>query len=324
MSKNIAIILMNLGGPDCLKSVRPFLFNLFYDPAILAMPNPIRWILAQTISRLRTKKAQSIYEKMGGKSPLLKNSQAQAAALEQLLSVEKYTYKTFIAMRCWHPLTAETVAQVKTFEPDKVILLPLYPQYSTTTTGSSLQEWHHQAKKLGLTAPTYEVKNYYDEPNFIQAHIDLLLPVYKQAEAYGTPRILFSAHSLPQKVIDKGDPYQQQTEASVQAIVSRLTIPVDYQLCYQSRVGPIQWLTPTTEEALSQAAKEKVPVVVVPISFVSDHSETLVELDQDYKTFALTRGIPFYGRVPSLTCYPLFIKCLAEQVKENILNNSTT
>ena len=319
MPQKTAVVLMNLGGPNCLKAVRPFLFNLFYDPAILNFSNPLRWVLAQMISRLRAKKAQGIYEKMGGKSPLLENTQAQARALEQLLSTEKNTYRVFISMRCWHPLTGETIKQVKAFVPDQVILLPLYPQFSTTTTGSSFQEWHEQAEKLGLTVPTYEVNPYYDDDDFIEAHVDLLLPIYQQAKTYGTPRILFSAHSLPQKVIDKGDPYQKQTEASVQAIVKKLETKfgclIDYQLCYQSRVGPIQWLTPTTEEALSKAAEEKIPVVVLPISFVSDHSETLVELDEDYKTVALQKGIPFYGRVPSLGCHPLFIKSLANQIE---------
>jgi ferrochelatase len=323
MPSKIAIVLFNLGGPDSLKAVRPFLFNLFYDPAIIRLPNPFRWLFAQLISRLRTKKAQAIYEKLGGKSPLLENTQAQALALEQALSsYAEVAYKVFIAMRCWHPLTDETIQQVKIYNPDKIILLPLYPQFSTTTTASSFQEWDDQAAKYSLKVPTHKVEAYYNEPLFIRAHIDLLLPVYQQAKAYGKPRLLFSAHSLPQKVIDAGDPYQRQTEETVKAIVDRLSVyleqDIDYQICYQSRVGPVKWLTPTTEQALDKAAQDKVPVVIVPVSFVSEHSETLVELDNDYKKYAQEKAIPFYGRVPTLSCHPLFIESLANLCQKSL------
>lgn len=324
MFHKTAVVLLNLGGPDSLSAVKPFLFNLFYDPAIIRLPNPFRWLLAQLISRLRAKKAQAIYTKMGGKSPLLENTQAQAHALENVLSSNLgISYKVFIAMRCWHPLTAETVQSVKIYNPDKIILLPLYPQFSTTTTASSFQEWEDQIKKHDLNILTSKIQSYYKDFLFIQAHSDLILPFYEQAKSYGKPRLLFSAHSLPQKVIDRGDPYQRQTEESVQEIVNQLTEnlkeKIDYQICYQSRVGPVQWLTPTTEQALDKAAQDKVPVIVVPISFVSEHSETLVELDQDYRQYAQEKDIPFYGLVPTLSCHPLFIKCLAKLCEESLL-----
>lgn len=319
MSSKVAIVLFNLGGPDSLNSVRPFLFNLFYDQAIIRLPNPFRWLVAQLISLLRTKKAQAIYKKLGGRSPLLENTQAQAIALEQALSSDDgITYKVFIAMRCWHPLTFETIQKVKAYDPDKIILLPLYPQFSTTTTESSFKEWDKQASRHSLNVPNYKIESYYCDPWFIKAHVELILPLYQQAKAYGNPRLLFSAHSLPQKIIDSGDPYQHQTEETAQAIVKEMTIhlegEIDYRICYQSRVGPVKWLTPTTEQVLDQAAKDMVPVVIVPVSFVSEHSETLIELDQDYKQYAETRNLSFYGRVPTLSCHPLFIKCLASQV----------
>lgn len=320
MPKKVAVVLLNLGGPDCLAAVRPFLFNLFYDPAILRLPQPFRWLLAQTISRLRTKKAQSIYQKMGGSSPLLANTQAQAHALQQMLTTPSSAdYQVFIAMRYWHPFTFETMQKVQAFKPDEVVLMPLYPHFSTTTTASSLKEWQKEAQKLSLHVPTYTVCCYATDPDFIQAHVQAILPFYHQAKVYGQPRLLFSAHSLPQKVIDAGDPYQWHIEQSVIKIIKTLKEAlwetVDYEICYQSRVGPIKWLAPTTQQALTQAGNDGVPVVIIPISFVSEHSETLVELDIDYQQYAQSLQIPYYGRVPALACQSAFIESMARHIQ---------
>ena len=310
--KKTAVILFNLGGPDSLKAVKPFLFNLFADKAIIRLPQPFRYLLAQFISKTRTKKATGIYQKMGGKSPLLENTVAQAKALEESLKGEGSDYKVFISMRYWHPFTEETVKEVKKYNPDEVILLPLYPHYSTTTTESSFKEWYRASKDINV--PTREIESYPLDELFLKAHVETLIPIYKQALQYGRPRILFSAHSLPQKIVDDGDPYQKQTMQTAQAIISSLEGDIDSVVCYQSRVGRLKWLEPTTDAEIKRAAADKVPVVVVPISFVSEHSETLVELDIDYRDLAEGLGIPFYGRVPTLSCHPLFIEALKKKV----------
>lgn len=311
-----AVILFNLGGPDSLQAVRPFLFNLFYDRAILSMPNPFRWVLAQIISRARHKKAQGIYGRMGGKSPLLENTVAQQQALEKALGPN---YKVFIAMRYWHPFTDETVQAVKTYDPDHVILLPLYPHFSTTTTGSSTQEWHRVAQAKGFYKPTHSICCFPLNDTFIQAHAEAFWPVYEQAKSYGPVRVLFSAHSLPQKVIDAGDPYQWQTERCAEKIIKAVegqhAISIDWRVCYQSKVGPVQWLQPSLDTEIDQAAHDGVALVVLPISFVSDHSETLVELDMDFLEKAKNLGIPFYGRVPSLATNKKLIGALVSLVK---------
>lgn len=321
MTQRIAVVLMNLGGPDSLAAVRPFLRNLFSDPAIISFPQPFRNIFAQMISRTRAQKTKDIYQKIGGKSPLLANTMAQQKALFQLLSHEwpDREVDVFIAMRYWHPFVSETVAQVKKFNPTQIILLPLYPQYSITTTGSIFTEWHKQAKKQSLQALTQEIQSYPQDPSFIEAHVDLILPWIKKSTPYGRPRLLFSAHGLPKKVVEKGDPYENQVHQTAQAISQKLP-DIETVVCYQSKVGPLKWLGPSTEQTLIKAGQEKVPVIVVPISFVSEHSETLVELDQDYRALAEAAGIPFYGRVSALGIHPIYILALGGLVKSEIIS----
>jgi len=275
------------------------------------------------ISVFRAPKAQKIYEKLGGGSPLLKNTQDQKDSLEGLLCKQLPDYKVevFIAMRYWHPLTTQTVAQVKEFFPNEVVLLPLYPQFSTTTTASSVTEWRRQAQRQGLKSPTYLVESYPDAPTFISAHVKFLEPWIKKAKQFGSPRILFSAHGLPQKIVDAGDPYVKQVQKTTEAILNKLPSRPDNALCYQSKVGPLKWLKPSLEEEIRRAGKDGVPVIVVPITFVSEHSETLVELDQDYKALSQTLNIPFYGRVPALGNHSLYIQTLAELVMQKINNN---
>jgi protoporphyrin/coproporphyrin ferrochelatase len=304
-----AIVLFNLGGPDNLDAVKPFLFNLFNDKAIIGLPQPLRYLVAKLISTRRAPFAKDIYSQMGGKSPILELTNQQAQALEKEL-LPTGEYKVFVAMRYWKPFTKDVVDQVKDYNPDKVILLPLYPQYSTTTSGSSFKEWYKQAKIKGLEVAHHNICCYPFDTHFIDAHIQAIQPIYKEAEKHGKPRILFSAHGLPQKIIDKGDPYQWQVEKTVSKIMAKLG-NYDFVICYQSRVGPLKWITPSTNDEIARAGKDGVPIVVVPIAFVSEHSETLVELDIEYKHLADVNGVPKYLRVPALATAPEFIKSLA-------------
>jgi protoporphyrin/coproporphyrin ferrochelatase len=312
-----AIVLFNLGGPDSLEAVQPFLFNLFYDPAIFALPNPMRYLLAKFVSKKRTEIASHIYEQMGGRSPILPNTQAQAAALEAALAPHGKA-KCFIAMRYWNPRAAEIVRAVKAYAPDQIILLPLYPHYSATTTGSSLKEWHRQANKAGLHTSTHAICCYPTQPNLIAAQARLIRETYEEAKKMGdAPRVLFSAHGLPKKNIAAGDPYQMQVEATTKSVVEALGIPgLDYVNCYQSRVGPLEWIGPSTEDEIKRAGADGVPIVVVPIAFVSEHSETLVELDIEYKELAHTQGVSHYFRVPTVSIEAEFIQALANMCVE--------
>jgi ferrochelatase len=311
-----AVILFNLGGPDAPSSVRPFLFNLFSDPAIIDYPAPLRWLLAQTISRARAKTAQAIYAHIGGRSPLLELTRAQAKALEtELNATGDVTHRVFIAMRYWHPRAGQTAAEVAAFQPDEIVLLPLYPQYSTTTTGSSVQEWMEAIGRWSLLARTSTIRSYAGDPAFAQAQADLLKQTLAQAN--GAPvRILFSAHGLPQKIVAAGDPYQIEVEQSAIAIARAAGFArTDWTICYQSKVGPMKWLEPSLDQELARAAADKVGVVILPIAFVSEHSETLVELDIEYRHRADTLGITPYLRVPALGTHPVFIAGLADLVR---------
>lgn len=305
----IAVVLFNLGGPDQLSSVKPFLFNLFNDPAIIQAPQPMRWLIAKLISTRRDKEAQEIYQQLGGKSPLLDNSLVQAKALENQLSGKKdHHYRVFIAMRYWHPMTPETVGQVKEWGADQVILLPLYPQLSTTTTLSSYDAWKREAKRQHLDVPTQFICSYPDNEGFIGAQVDLMERAWKNTNWPQPPRILFSAHGLPQKIVDKGDPYPDQIQTTAAALMQQFPHAYrDWKVTFQSRVGPVAWIKPYTDEEISQAAQEKIPLMIVPLSFVSEHSETLVELDIQYKALALES---IYVRVPTVGDHPLFVRGL--------------
>jgi ferrochelatase len=305
----IAIVLFNLGGPDSLEAVQPFLRNLFSDPAIIGLPAWLRLPLARFIAARRTPKALGIYEKIGGGSPILGQTEAQARALEEALGGE-HEWRGYVCMRYWHPMTERVVQSVKRFGPDRIVLLPLYPQYSTTTTASSFAAWK---KAAAFTVPTVEIESYPTEPGFIRASIEMV----KQglAEVSGMPvRVLFSAHGLPEKVIKRGDPYQRQVEETAAAIAEHLD-GADWAVCYQSRVGPLKWIGPSTDAEIRRAAADEKSIVLYPLSFVSEHSETLVELDIDYRHLAEQAGVPKYVRVPAVGTHPQFIHGLANLVK---------
>ena len=314
--RKTAIVLFNLGGPSHLEAVKPFLFNLFNDPAILRLPTPFRQLIAKLISGRREKTAQEIYSKMGGCSPILQNTQAQAKVLEEALSNDG-NIKTFIAMRYWHPFVEQTVQEVAAFAPDEIILLPLYPQFSTTTTASSLKAWKKVSKKAGLKVPEKVLCCYPQDAGFISTIATDTLKAYESAKAYGKPRLLFSAHGLPEKIIKAGDPYQWQCEQTAAALVKALNIDdLDWVLCYQSRVGPLKWITPATDSEIKRAGHDKTPLIIVPIAFVSEHSETLVEIDMEYRQLAREWGVPFYSYVPTVGTSQNFIEGLASLVRQ--------
>ncbi len=315
--KKVAVVLFNLGGPDNLAAVKPFLFNLFYDRAIINLPNPFRFFLAKFISSKREKEAAKIYSLIGGKSPILEETEQQRLALEKQLNLQNDSkkYKVFIAMRYYKPYIADTHKQVLDFFPDEVVLLPLYPHFSTTTTGSSFVEWDKLCGKESRFT-TRKICCYYDNDLFIDAHVKKIEESYAKITDKKNIRILFSAHGLPQKIVDSGDPYQFQIKESCRLIVDQLgkktDLNLDWQVCYQSKVGPLKWLTPSTKDELIRAGKERKSVIIVPISFVSEHSETLVELDIEYKHFAHENGIKDYFRVETLSLAENYIACLKD------------
>lgn len=317
MPAKTAIVLFNLGGPDSPAAIKPFLLNLFRDPAILRVPGFIRPLLARIIARARVKPATENYALLGGKSPLLELTQQQAAALEQALP--DLDAKCFIAMRYWHPFSLQAARAVKAWQPDQVVLLPLYPQFSTTTTGSSLTAWRDAAVRVGLMAPTTTLCCYPVDDGYASATAAQVRLAYDRARAElaaETPlRILFSAHGLPEVIVKAGDPYQWQIEQTVAAVMQALGEPLDHVVCYQSRATPQKWIEPSTEAEIERAAHDKAAVLVVPIAFVSEHSETLVELDVEYRDLAEKAGVPGYFRVPTQNADPGFIAALAALVR---------
>jgi ferrochelatase len=309
-----AIILFNLGGPDKLESVQPFLFNLFNDPAILNLPAFFRYPLAKLISNRRTPTAKKIYQELGGSSPILKLTKEQSKALELKLNNDDQAseYKCFIVMRCWHPRAKDVVNDVKNFNPDEIILMPLYPQYSAATSGSSIQEWKDICKKNNLKIKTSTICCYPTDENFVLAHKEEIVKKIKNLVNF---KLIFSAHGLPEKNIKKGDPYQWQVEQSVDKIVKSLNIKnLDWILSYQSRVGPLKWIGPSTDDIIIENSKLGKHIVLVPIAFVSEHSETLVELDIEYKELADKNGCENYTRVPALGINTNYIKAMSNLI----------
>lgn len=325
MPPRIAVVLFNLGGPDGLTSVFQFLYNLFSDKAILNLPYPFRQCLAFLIASLRSRKAKNIYKQMGGKSCIYEETLAQVEELESYLNIynPRVEHKVFMAMRYWHPMTNETAKNVKLFNPDQIVLLPLYPQFSKSTTGSSLEAWKKAATELGLDKiETHEIHSYPTHPAYIISYGDIIREYYLQAlqncDSEKKPIILFSAHGLPMRNIMNGDPYQQHVESTARSIYNYLASFSDmsyfrdteqYIVCYQSKVGLMKWLGPSLEETLEKVAPN--PVVVVPLSFVSEHSETKVELDITFKEFAQKRNMA-YTRVPTPSASPGFIRALSD------------
>ncbi len=311
--RRIAVVLFNLGGPDSLDAVRPFLFNLFRDPAIIAVPAIVRYPLAALIAGLRARLARTNYGRMGGASPLLPETEQQAAALKAHLAaaLPNDAVEVVIAMRYWRPFAADAAAAVEAFAPDEIVLLPLYPQFSTTTTASSLQAWAAAYRGPGHVRA---VCCYPLAAGLAEAHAERIEAAWAAAGRPTPVRLIFSAHGLPERVVEAGDPYQTQVEATAGAVARRLGGSWDWRIAYQSRVGPMKWLGPTTIEAIDEAVADGLGVVICPIAFVSEHVETLVELDHDYRLHAEALGCTAFVRAPALGAQPAFIEALATLV----------
>lgn len=291
--QKVAVVIFNLGGPDSPEAVRPFLFNLFNDPAILRVPNPMRWLLARLISWRRAPLSQEIYKKVGGRSTLLSATNEQASALRARLQSHGASAEVFVFMPYWHPLVAETVAEIKAYAPDRILMLPLYPQFSTTTTGTSLKAFAEEAARQGLTGPRDTLCCYPLHSGFVDATVKHIEGALDQAAVHGRPRLLMSAHGLPERTIKAGDPYQWQVEQTANAIADALGRPdLDWVTCYQSRVGPVKWIGPHTEDEIHRAGQDSVPVVVAPIAFVSEHVETLVRSKSSTASWPLNAACP--------------------------------
>ena len=309
-----AVILFNLGGPDKLDSVEPFLFNLFYDPAIINLPKLFRYPLAKIISKRRTPIAKKIYQELGGSSPILKLTRDQSDALEKKLNQNKNKdlYKCFVIMRCWHPRAENVINEIKLYNPDEIILMPLYPQFSASTSGSSIKEWKDICIKYNYKVKTSTICCYPTDENFINAHID---NIKNKIGKNVNEKLIFSAHGLPEKNIKNGDPYQWQIEQTVKSIVKKMNINnLDYILSYQSRVGPLKWIGPSTDDIIIENSKLGKNIIIVPIAFVSEHSETLVELDIEYKKIAEENGCNSYSRVPAIGINENYIKSMSELI----------
>jgi ferrochelatase len=314
--------LFNLGGPEALDQVRPFLTNLFSDPDVIGLPFPLRQALAWWIAKRRTPIAQGYYEKIGGGSPLRRLTAQQASALETVLAAHG-AFKVVVAMRYWAPFTEDAVDELAAYRPTRVVLLPLYPQYSYATTRSSLGHFHRVWTARGLTGvPIAAIEQWYDHPGYVAAMVECITQtVAEMPMGDGSPvHLLYSAHGVPLSFIKKkGDPYQRQIEAEAKLITARLpewaAAPERVHLGYQSRVGPTKWLEPSTESVLHRLGHSGVTrLLVVPISFVSDHSETLYEIDILYRDLARNAGVRVFSRMRSLNDSPTFIDALADLV----------
>ncbi len=315
----LGVLLLNLGGPDKLEDVRPFLYNLFADPEIIRLPSPLLQApLAWLISTLRAKKSQENYKKIGGGSPLRRITEDQGEALKSQLQQNGYDAKVYIGMRYWHPFTEEAIAKIKQDRIEDLVILPLYPQFSISTTGSSLRLldriWKSdpELQKVKYTI----VPSWYDHVGYLQSMADLISKTLDKVENPSTAHIFFSAHGVPVSYIEEaGDPYQKEIETCAALIMQKLDRPNPYKLAYQSRVGPVEWLQPYTDAAIKELAQQNVKeLVVVPISFVSEHIETLEEIDGEYREIAEQAGITTFARVPAPDTDPAFIKALFDIV----------
>jgi len=317
----VGVLLLNLGGPEQLEDVRPFLFNLFADPEIIRLPVP--WLqkpLAWLISNSRAKQSQQNYSQIGGGSPLRRITEQQAEALQKSLEAAGQPTEMYIGMRYWYPFTEEAIARIKRDRIEELVILPLYPQYSISTSGSSFRLLQNLWKEdPSLESIRYTViPSWYARPGYVNAMAELIARELDQLPDPSKGHIFFSAHGVPVSYVEEaGDPYQREIEHCVDLIVKALNRPNPHTLAYQSRVGPVGWLQPYTEDAIEELAEQGVnDLVVVPISFVSEHIETLQEIDMEYREVAEEAGIETFRRVPALNTHPGFIDDMAKMVME--------
>ena len=315
-TRRVGVVLFQLGGPDTLAAIEPFLYNLFCDPDIIDFPFARlgRKPLAKLISTTRARKVQHHYATIGGGSPIRRFTERQARALQAELEIQGLDARCFVAMRYWHPFTAEAITQLEAARCDEIVLLPLYPQHSSTTIGSSLNEWQRLFRG---NIPVHKVGHFYQHSMYLDAVIERVeealarFPVPERAE------LVFSAHSVPMSVIAKGDPYQRQIEDTVRLLMQRGGWPNCHRLCYQSKVGASKWLQPSLHRTLRNLCAEKVrEVCIVPVAFVSDHVETLGEIDHEAREEAYELGITQFEMSAGLNDSPKFISALAQLVHE--------
>jgi ferrochelatase len=321
----VGVLLLNLGGPERIQDVGPFLYNLFSDPEIIRLPNPaLQKPLAWLISTLRSGKSQEAYRSIGGGSPLRRITEQQARELQSTLRARGVEATSYVAMRYWHPFTESAVADIKADGIDEVVVLPLYPHFSISTSGSSFRELQRlrQADPAFSRLPIRCIRSWYDHPGYIDALANLIERQISACEDPARAHVFFSAHGVPKSYVEEaGDPYQREIEACAGLVMDRLTDRLGFRnpftLAYQSRVGPVEWLKPYTEEALEELGHQGVQdLVVVPISFVSEHIETLEEIDIEYRELATEAGVAHFRRVPALDTDPTFIAGLADLVQQ--------
>jgi ferrochelatase len=315
----LGVLLFNLGGPESLPEVKPFLYRLFSDPEIIHVKwAPLRKAIAYTIATLRRKTSEGYYRQIGGGSPLRRLTVEQAAALAQEFKKRGKTVQTFVGMCTWNPFLDQAIAQIEKSDVDTVVILPLFPHYSVTTTGSGFSALH----QLIDNRPTFKnrdvrwVRSWSDQPTYIQSFVQAIQRELAKFSSPDKVHLLFSAHSIPESYVRNGDPYLDQTKASVELIMDQLGRRNPYQLSFQSKIGPVKWLEPFTNDVIVKLGKEGIDdVLVVPISFVSEHIETLYELDILYKKVAAEAGVENFRRVPALNSDATFIRALAEIVE---------
>ena len=306
--KKLGVVLFALGGPDSLKAIKPFLLSLFQDPKILPYPWFLRFIVSHIIVWARLSRSRAAYAEIGGASPLSANTAAQARALEKYFGGN---VRVVVALRYEKGSAKKALKALQIWGAKKLVLLPLYPQFSTTTTGSSFAQWGSVAR--GLKIPCKVICCYPTVRKFSQAHVALLKDALKKTPA--PRRILFSAHGLPLRIVRAGDPYPRHVESSCRGIMEVLGQKEDWRVCYQSKVGPMRWLKPSLQEEIAAAGKDKRNVLVVPVSFVSEHLETLRDLDKEAARWAVAAGIKHYKRVPALGTHRLFVEVLGDLVE---------
>jgi ferrochelatase len=317
-----AVVLLQLGGPDSLEAVEPFLYNLFCDPDIIDLPLAFlfRKSLARMISRSRAPKVQEYYKYMGGKSPILPLTRRQASALATALQ-HLGSPTVAVAMRYWHPLTEAIVRDLQHRNVERVVLLPLFPQYSRSTTGSSINEWNRVAGRYGYAPAIHTIQEYCEHPSYIAAIVRNMTVALQRVPAVDRKKVhlVFSAHGTPMSLVRAGDPYQSQVIRTCNAVVRKGDFGLPHYLCYQSKVGPQKWLEPSLLDTIDRlAAEHATHVLVVPLAFVTDHSETLWEINHEVRLAAMRRGIKYYDMSPALNASPLFISALADLVEHAI------
>jgi ferrochelatase len=311
------VLLFNLGGPETIQDVRPFLYNLFSDPEIIRIKSDVpRKILAWCIASVRHKKSEKLYRQIGGGSPLRRITEDQAAALDSRLNSMGLPARVYVGMRCWKPSIDEAVERILNDGITRLVLLPLFPQYSVTTTGSCLKHFQilQQRFELKERMEIFAVDSWFDEPLYVESMADVIRQGLERfsPEHGETVHLLYSAHSIPERYVAEGDPYLEQTRQSVELINSKLNNSHPSTLAFQSRVGPVKWLGPSTRDTLAGMGRKRISkVLAVPVSFVSDHIETLQEIDIAYRELALQSGIGEFHRADSLNLHPQFIAALA-------------